>query len=97
MPAHRSTPRGVRTAIAWLALTATGLLFLPGARPFSPPDDIPQERLVSSGLPPALVATALDSLFGADERVPRFLYTLSAEDPALPRGLYRIEVRMNAP
>jgi len=69
-----------------------GMLFLPGVRPFDPPDDALIRRLVSAGISPSGAQDSLDVLFPAEERVPTSLYTLRANDPLLPSGGYRIEV-----
>ena len=69
-----------------------GLLFLPGTRPFDPPDEVLIRRLVGAGFSASGAQDSLDILFPEEERVQTTLYTLRALDPLLPSGRYRIEV-----
>jgi len=71
--------------------TEEGFLFLPGIRPFSPPEATLRDRLLSAGVSPDSAANFLDTIFPLSERVDRTLYTLPANDQFLPRATYRIE------
>jgi hypothetical protein len=66
-----------------------GFLYLPGLRPFSPPDQIVAQRLLDAGIAGADV----DSVFGQSERVPPTLYTLPRNDANIPSRKFAIEVR----
>jgi hypothetical protein len=63
-----------------------GFLFMPGPRPFSPPDAIVIQRLISGGVAPA--EATIDKF--ANERVDPSLYTLPPSDPSLPHLEYQL-------
>lgn len=69
-----------------------GLLLLPGTRPFSPPDNVVIQRLITAGVSETVARDSVAVLFPESERVPSTLYTLPANDANLPVGRYRIEV-----
>jgi hypothetical protein len=73
-----------------LTNTDEGFLFLPGPRPFSPPDSIVIERLVAAGVTRADATTNLGTLFGG-ERVETSLYTLPERDPGIPALRFQME------
>ena len=67
-----------------------GLLFMPGVRPFSPPDSKIIERLISAGVPAGDAQANFEALFGA-EVVDEALYTLPATDSRIPSLVYNVE------
>jgi hypothetical protein len=75
----------------------SGFLFLPGLRPFSPPDSVVVGRLIRAGVPPDSALTYREELFGANETVENSLYTLHQNDPLLPVNRYSILVRTSGP
>ena len=69
-----------------------GFLFMPGLRPFSPPDEIVIQRLIRAGVPEDSARAYREQLFGASEVVSSRLYTLKDRDPTLPQNHYRLLV-----
>lgn len=67
-----------------------GLLFMPGPRPFSPPDAVIIQRLTTGGVPADEAQNNFQTLFGGEVVDPR-LYTLPADDPSLPTLVYQIQ------
>jgi hypothetical protein len=71
-----------------------GFLFMPGLRPFSPPDEIVSLRLQSAGIDSARAwsPASRDTLFGRGERVDKNLYILP-DDGLLPGDQFDLLVR----
>jgi hypothetical protein len=68
-----------------------GFLYMPGVRPFSPPDSVLVRRLQATGLSRQVAVDSLDALFPSAERVDSSLYTLGPNDSHLPQRKYHIE------
>lgn len=70
----------------------SGFLFMPGIRPFSPPESVLRRRV---GTIPQIGNRAnapIDSLFSQEERISPTLYTLKDDDRNLPRLNYHFDV-----
>jgi hypothetical protein len=69
-----------------------GYLFLPGLRPFSPPDEVLLQRLASAiG---DISNIDLNEVFPPSERVSSTLYTLPEGDAKIPSRTYRMDARV---
>jgi hypothetical protein len=66
---------------------------MPGLRPFSPPDEIVSQRLITAGVSPDSAVTLREELFGASETVSSTMYTLPKGDKTIPENLYQLLVR----
>ena len=91
--ANRPGPDGLfDTHRANLLDEDNGFLFMPGLRPFSPPEDIVVRRLIDAGVPEDSALTDRERLFGSAEVVDSRLYTLKDTDQTLPTNHYRLLV-----